>query len=252
MSSDRWADCLTVTRGLIVTQPATAAVVADPTGYFDLRVFLTGADPETYATMTARLSKQPYPRNWLAIMIGDPPDGELLGAPAVTTAIDRQIDLFGGARARAYQLLNQITGQMPLEDASADFVICAWGMLNYAEARRILRPGGFLAHMACVTRIAMQGADSSTRTRLSRPPQSRRSTRTVRPRQSTRRRRTNTKRTRNPDEDPRLQLHRRLRRPRRSSSSPRAPLRAQSKQYLTVNQKATLAWRLRIYYGTVS
>jgi hypothetical protein len=59
--------------------------------------------------MTARLSKQTTPRNWLAIMIGDPPDGRLLGAPAVTARIDGPVDLFGGSRAQAYQLLEQIT-----------------------------------------------------------------------------------------------------------------------------------------------
>lgn len=118
--------------------------------------------------------------------------------------------------------------QMPLKDASADVVICAWGMLNYAEARRILRPGGFLAHMACAPGslcgelTAVLAPDFPDLLKDAAPPEQ------FHPRLPSRRRRTNTKRTRNPDEDPRLQLHRRLRRPRRSSSSPRAPLRAQS------------------------
>nr|WP_229670340.1 hypothetical protein [Microlunatus endophyticus] len=120
VSSDIGASCLTVTHGLIVTQPATAAVVPDPAGYFDVQVFLTGADETTYIAMTARLSKQPYPRNWLAIVIGDPPDGELLGAPAVTGRIDGPIDLPGGTRTQAYQSSTESPDNQPTNAGNAE------------------------------------------------------------------------------------------------------------------------------------
>jgi len=109
VSSEALDQCLTVIQGLIVTQPATATVVPDATGDWDVKVFLTRSNARLYAQMTARLSWQPSPRNRLAIMIGDPPDGQLLGSPAVTTRIDGPINLPAGSRAQAYQLLEQIT-----------------------------------------------------------------------------------------------------------------------------------------------
>jgi SAM-dependent methyltransferase len=61
---------------------------------------------------------------------------------------------FGEAAVRRAGLTNVTyveadRSRLPFEDGAIDAVTCAWGELDYREAFRILKPGGWLIHMNC-------------------------------------------------------------------------------------------------------
>lgn len=61
---------------------------------------------------------------------------------------------FGEAAARRAGFTNvtYVEGDrshLPIRDDSIDAMTCAWAELDYAEAFRALKPGGWIIHMAC-------------------------------------------------------------------------------------------------------
>jgi preprotein translocase subunit SecD len=72
---------------LTVRRPESVGYRKASLGQWVVDVTLDSSDTRVFAEITGRLAGLPPPRNELAIMIGDPPDGELLGAPAVQEKI---------------------------------------------------------------------------------------------------------------------------------------------------------------------
>lgn len=144
------------------------------------------------------------------------------------------------------------SARLPLEDASADAVICAWAMLSYAEARRVLRPHGFVAHMAsapgslCGELTAVLAQDYPDLIQDVAPPEQF-----------------------DPDCPPvesdladselggPMNIHDFTYVVDYGDYTEAAAILGRlygpsAKAYMTINRKATLAWRLRIYYGNVA
>ncbi|GAB3915224.1 hypothetical protein GCM10011575_40180 [Microlunatus endophyticus] len=109
-----FSDCLVVgPSGLTVRRLKAVSyqLPSDDSPIIDLT--FNAADGRTVAELTTRLAGLSAPRNDLAIMIGDPSNGQLIAAPAVMSAVKGdsiQLILAGFDEARARKVADQLAG----------------------------------------------------------------------------------------------------------------------------------------------
>lgn len=108
------ADCLIVgPSALTVRRLKAVSYHQDTIGAWVVEAEFDRADAHAFEKLTARLVGRPAPRNELAIMIGEPPAGELLAAPAVEDKVaGGTVEIAGpGGEAGARALADRLRGR---------------------------------------------------------------------------------------------------------------------------------------------